>query len=93
MSKTVIKCCVDHELMTKNERKRQLWIQADWAEFELTPERLEELREAVKEGDRFFGNEEIQFVKLAVKDDYEPREVADQNHEMTASFYFNQEKN
>jgi len=72
MSKTTIRCTVHLELMTKNEVDRQLWVKADWGEFELTPSRLEELKEIVGEGDRFFGDEEINFVKLAIRDDYEP---------------------
>lgn len=54
-------------------------------QFELTPSRLEELREIVAEGDLFFGKGEVKFVKMAVLDDYEPARHPDIPPDFTAS--------
>lgn len=77
MDEPIIKCSVSLGLRTKNERERTLFVEADWGQFELTPTRLEELREIVAEGDLFFGKGEVKFVKAAIKDDYDPNEIPD----------------
>ena len=71
----IIKCSVSLGLRTKNERERTLFVEADWGRFELTRERLEELREIVAEGDLFFGKGEVKFVRMSVRDDYEPNHI------------------